>query len=850
MNYFSNKFQIKYKMKKSLLLIFLVIISVFSYSQTWVDLMLEDGKFNEAQIKFEQSWKNKPIERGKGFKQFKRWEDFTKHRLDENGRMNTLELWNAYLKINAEKNQKTDITANWRLVGPNFTPVGGGNGRLNCIAFHPTDTNTFYVGAPVGGIWKTTNGGLTWSTSTDFLSCIGISDIIINPLNPNIMYMGTGDKDAGDSYSIGVMKSYDAGDTWIPTTLSFESQLARKVNRLLIHPIDTATILVATSYGIYKTTDGGTTWVRKKLGNYKDMVFKPGNPNIIYAATSGSIHRSINGGETFQILEFPMLNFTPSRITLAVTPSDSNYLYAIIGNSSDQGFGTIVISTDGGNSFTTKQQSNNLLGWSTDGDDTGGQAWYDLALAAHPFQKNIIFSGGVNIWRSVNSAGTFTLNAHWYGGAGKPYVHADIHELKFAPNSNRLYACTDGGLFVTTNNGQTWTDISSNLVIAQIYRLDHSTQNANLILTGWQDNGTNLGTDDNWQEVLGGDGMDCAIDYENDQIMYGSYYYGAFYRSDDGGFSWEEITNNIPEEGAWVTPIALHPTQPSNVYIGLKNVYKSIDYGVNWLRISDFQSETNINRLKIAPSNPNVIYVGYDLSFIRTTNGGDEWENFFNSIGVNVTDITIHPNNENEVWITMSGYNAQNKVYHTRDGGLNWINITENLPNIPVNCIVYENNSPNGIYIGTDVGVYYHDTIINSWVQFSNGLPNTVVRDMEIHYNTGKLRAATYGRAVWETELYSIVGINDNHLKYNNTQLTVFPNPAKSMVNLSINNDQMSEGMVKVFDVNGRCVLTQFVVMNNQMANINISRLTDGFYLISYETKNGTINQKLVIRKD
>ncbi len=836
-------------MKKYFFIMFAFIATSYTHSQTWVDLMLEGGKFKEAQQKFEQTWKGKSMERGKGFKQFKRWEDFTKHRLDENGYINTLDLWNAYLQINAEKNLKTETLANWRLVGPNYTPEGGGNGRLNCIAFHPTDTNTFYVGAPVGGIWKTTNGGLTWTTSTDFLSCIGISDIVINPLNPNIMYMGTGDKDAGDSYSIGVMKSYDAGETWIPTTLTFESPLARKVNRLLIHPTDTSTIIAATSYGIYKTTDGGTTWTRKKLGNFKDMVFKPGNPNVIYASTPSSIHRSINGGETFQILEFPMLNFTPSRITLAVTPADSNYLYAIIGNNSDQGLGTLIFSSDGGNTFGLKQQSNNLLGWSTDGDDSGGQAWYDLALAANPIQKNILFSGGVNIWRSVNSATSFTLNAHWYGGDGKPYVHADIHELKFAPISNRLYACSDGGLFMTRNNGQTWTDLSSNLVIAQIYRMDQSTQNANIVLTGWQDNGTNLGTEDYWQEVLGGDGMDCAIDYQNDQIMYGSYYYGAFYRSDDGGFSWEDIKQSIPEEGAWVTPIALHPTQPSNVYLGLKNVYKSTDYGSNWTPISDFQSSTNINILKIAPSNPNFIYVGYDYNFIKTTNGGAEWENFFNNVGDAVTDISIHPNNENEVWITMSGYNALNKVYYTKDGGANWINITENLPNIPVNCIVYENGSPNGIYIGTDVGVYYHDTIINSWVQFSNGLPNTVVRDMAIHYNTGKLRAATYGRAVWETDLYSIVGINDTQLKIQNTQLTIYPNPASSKIEISINNDKMTEGIIKIFDINGRCVLTHSIKMNNQTATMDISLLNNGFYQLCFETKNGTINQKLVVRK-
>ena len=836
-------------MKKTLIFTLFLFSFILTYSQTWVDLMMEGGNFKSTQLKFQTAWKGKTPERGKGFKQFKRWEDFVKHRLDDNGYVNSIELWNAYQQIKTEKQQKNNVIANWRLVGPNYTPQGGGNGRLNCIAFHPSDSNIFYVGAPVGGIWKTTNGGISWTTSTDFLSCIGISDIVINPLNPNIMYMATGDKDAGDSYSLGVMKSYDAGETWVPTTLTFESQLARKVNRLLIHPTDTATIYAATSYGIYKTTDGGETWIRKKLGHYKDMAFKPNNPSIIYAASTSSIHRSINNGETFSILQFPMINFTPSRITLAVTPADSNYLYAIIGNNSDQGFGSLMISVDGGDSFTAKPQQNNLLGWSTEGDDSGGQAWYDLALATHPNLKNIVFTGGVNIWRSVNSATTFTLNAHWYGGDGKPYVHADIHELKFAPNSNRLYACSDGGLFMSTDNGQSWTDLSNNMVIAQIYRLDQSTQNANLILTGWQDNGTNLGTDENWQSVLGGDGMDCAIDYNNDQIMYGSYYYGAFYRSDDGGFSWEDIYNSIPEQGAWITPIALDPINPSNIVTGYQNVFKSTDYGTNWNQISDFQTGSNISILKIAPSNPDVIYVGSDYSFVRTINNGAEWNPFFNSIGTQITDIAIHPSNENEAWITMSGFNADNKVYYTNDGGINWVNITENLPNIPVNCVIYENNSPNGIYIGTDVGVYYRDTIINSWVQFSNGLPNTVVRDLAIHYNTGKLRAATYGRAVWETELYSIVRINDLEQKIQKTELHISPNPAKSFINLSINNSLITEGNVRIFDSKGQLIKQFDLKIPNQSSQIDVNSLSNGFYMICFSTKQGIFASNFVVSK-
>lgn len=835
-------------MKRIIIFIALCFATYNISSQTWVDLLMEGGKFEETQRLFEAEWNQKTPQKGKGFKQFKRWEEFAGHRLGDDGYVNTPALWEAFksqqnLKNNASRNQ-----SHWQLVGPAQTPEGGGNGRLNCIAFHPNDSNIFYVGAPAGGIWKTVNGGQSWTTTTDFLACIGISDIVINPLNPNTMYMATGDKNGGDTYSLGVMKSYDAGETWFPTNLEFTAPLTRRVSRLLINPNDTSILLAATNYGIYKTIDAGENWVRTRVGSFKDMAFKPNNPNIIYASTAKSIQRSTDGGEYFTTLTLPLIPYEPSRIAIAVTPADSNYVYLLIGNGYDQGFGGLALSTDGGDSFQAQADSPNILGWETDGSDSGGQAWYDLSIAAHPNLSKIVFTGGVNIWRSFNYGSNWVINAHWYGGGGKPYVHADIHELKYAPNSNRLYACTDGGLFMTQNNGQTWNDLSTNLVIGQIYRMDHSTQNADIVLTGWQDNGTNLGVGSNWRSVLGGDGMDCAIDYSNDQTMYASYYYGAFFRSNDGGYIWDNISNNIPEEGAWITPMAIHPTTPSTLFAGYKNVFKSDNYGDSWSQISNFSQASNINILKISPSNPDNIYVGYSNAFRKTTDGGLLWETFSSPTGSNISDIAIHPENENEIWMTFSGYSEQYKVMHSEDGGTTWINLTDNLPNIPVNCIIYENNSPNGVYIGTDIGVFYRDTLINTWVNFSGGLPNTVIRDMAIHNNTGKLRVATYGRAVWETELYYIVNIKKEDI-FKRTQMQIFPNPAADNIHILLNNNKIEEGTILIYDANGRIVKSENIAFNYQKCSIGVADLQDGFYILQMRTKFGIFNEKLILKK-
>ncbi|MGM0648079.1 MAG: VPS10 domain-containing protein [Bacteroidota bacterium] len=825
-------------MQKAIFLITLTLILFLSgpgKAQDWVKEMQQpEANLYDVQSSFYKYWEGKEIEKGKGWKQFKRWEHFMLPRIDEKGKIpNPGITWEAYQTAKARRNSiKSQTTASWRHLGPVDVPNNGGAGRLNGIAFHPTDKDIMHVGAPSGGLWTTTDGASSWSTHTDDLASIGITDIVVDHQNPDIVYAATGDGNAGDTYSIGVIKSTDGGQNWQATDLAYTVQNNIRIRRLIMHPTNPNELFAAANNGIFRTTDGGDNWERVRPGFYYDVAYKPGNPNILYLVGSSVLMISSDGGDTFVPQSSLSFNFTPGRLAIGVTPADTNYVYVLASKDSDNSYGGLYLSTDGGNSFTQKSNSPNLFGWSADGSDNGGQAWYDMAIAVSPINKNIVVVGGVNIWRSYNAGATWDLSAHWTG-YGAPYVHADIHQLKFYPNSTEVYACTDGGLFVSPNNGTSWTDKSDGLAIAQIYRMGASDITKDKILTGWQDNGTNLMTG-SWAKALGGDGMEAIIDYSNDNIMYGSYYYGRIYRTTNNGYDWTEISDNIPGSGAWVTPYVQDPNDPATLYVGYQNIHKSTNRGDSWTQISNF-SGYELRAIAVAPSNSDYIYAGTYYNLHRSKDGGNTWQSVVGNIPNTITYIAIHPSDPEKVYVTTSNYSDGQKVFSSNDAGDTWTNISGNLPNIPANTIAYEKNSPEGLYVGTDAGVYYRDSTMSNWISYSDGLPNVIVNELEINYTHNIIRAATYGRGLWETDLYSVVGIKEQ--KQAEKKLNLYPNPAYESFSIDLPANESYQ--LEIFNVEGNKVLARKIEPQNKV-KINIDNLAEGIYYVRL-TANQTV---------
>ncbi len=739
---------------------FILSFSLVAQSGDWVNQMNDPSvNFYTVQQNFEDYWKERQIEKGKGWKQYKRWEAFMEPRVYPTGERPATNVMMSAVQAMAAS---TDNIGQWKPLGPFNGNALDGIGRINRIEFDPNNPSVIWAGAPAGGLWKSENGGLDWTTNTDQLANIGVSDVAIDPTNTSVMYLATGDRDGGDTYSFGVLKSIDGGDNWFATGLTHSISAQVKVADVYINPNNTSVLLASTSTGIYRSTDAGTSWTRVQIGSFSNMVQKPANSNVLFATSISSprIYRSLDNGLTWNAIVSSAL---PSggirRIELAVTSDDSNYVYAVYGESTNNGFMALCRSTDGGNTWTQQATTPNLLGWQTNGNDVGGQAWYDLAIAVNPNDKDEVYVGGVNIWKSTNGGSSWNIATHWYGGGGNPFVHADVHHLNFHPTSGDLYAGTDGGIYRHKVGQFNWDELNNGINITQYYKMSASATDTTRMIAGAQDNGTHLQRSTGWSRVRGGDGMDCAINTKNPNIMYASLYYGDFVKSSNGGFSFNSSFNLPPSgTGNWVTPFLLDPQHPDTLYVGFNEIWKSYNGGVSFTSIasSAISGMTDIDVLGIAPRHSNVLFMGNGNRLYRSTDYGNSWT-YLSTLGFTraITGVAAAYDDPDHIVVTVSGYSTTEKVKVSKDGGITWTNISNGLPNLPVNCVVIEDNNEHSIYVGTDAGVYYRDDITNRWLRFNAGLPNVIVNDLEINYVNRKLRAGTYGRGVWETPVYS-----------------------------------------------------------------------------------------------
>ena len=727
-----------------------------------------------------------------GWKHFKRWEYYIENQIDpittEFPKQSAKEVFRDYQKAHPTlKAAALTNTSSWTSLGPTSSDGGyAGIGRISCIAFHPSDNNTWWIGAAAGGLWKTTDNGVTWTCLTDNNGVLAVSDIIISSdyATSNTIYIATGDKDAGDNRSIGVLKSTDGGTTWNTTGITYTLASNSMVSKLLVDPSNNQTILAATSNGVYKTTDGGSTWsTRLSTVNFMDLEYKPGDFTTLYGSTtSGTIYLSTDGGASWTQ---SFTNSSAHRIDLAVSPNNPILVYAIAANSVDGLYG-IYKSTDSGATYSQvfAGTPKNLLGWNANGGDSGGQGWYDLSIDVSPSNATTLLIGGVNTWRSTNGGTSWSIVNHWSGSTVQE-VHADKHMLRYRGDGN-LFECNDGGVYISANNGTLWSNKTNGIVISQMYKLGVSQTTPNETITGLQDNGTKLLSAGAWSDVKGGDGMECLIDYTDANIQYGTYVNGQLDRTKDHWITATDISANIPgglkETGAWVSPYIIDPLNPKILYLGYSDIYKTTDQGDAWTKISTMNTSSKIRSMAIAPSNPQVLYVADPTRIWKTTDGGSSWINITGTIPSNITNIAVKNDDENTLWVTVSGYTSS-KVFQSISGGTTWTNISTGLPSIPTYTIVQNKqvNAEVQLYVGTELGVYFKKGTDN-WIAYNTGLPNVSVGELEFYYalnpSDSKLRVATYGRGLWETPVY-YTPVNMTYASSTTTQnktANIFPN--------------------------------------------------------------------------
>ncbi len=738
-----------------------------SPSDLWLNPETDDFATIQQNVENYYADKDK-MAKGSGYKQWKRWEYIQADRLSNDGKIinyaaKNIEEYSNYVAMSGSRDVTTTY-GYWESLGMDYFVDGngwnGGIGRVNCITFHPTLANTIWVGSPAGGLWRTTNGGTSWTPLTDGMPRIGVSGLAVNYNNTNIMYLLTGDGDGGDVSSIGVLKTTDGGVTWLPTGLTWVVTDNVRGYKILMHPTSPGTLFVVSTLGIHKTTNSGTTWttVHSIGGNYHDIEFKPGDPTIVYACAGTEFFRSTDTGETWTEITSGVPT-TATRMAIGVSPANDIYVYLFAGPSYTSGtFVGMHRSFDSGLNFGVKSTTPNILGYSSTGSDSDDQTTYDHCIAISRTDVADMITGAINAWYSTDFGASWTNSSGWSNPPGVDYTHADIHAMEVNPLNDWVYCGSDGGFFRTTDFGLNWTDLSNGLEITQSYRIAGMESNVNRITNGAQDNGSNLWTGGTTMlHVLGADGMDCAMDYTNGNIMYNNIQFGSLQKTTNGGATYAGI-QPAGSSGSWVTPIVMNSTNPLIIYGGYSDIYRSLDGGATWSnRGFDGSGAMAVG----GPSNPARVYASVDGSstIYMSNDDGGTFSNISAGLPAGtITFIAVNPDNSFDVFVTFGGYTAGQKVYQSTNAGTSWTNISGSLPNIPINCIAFEDNdgAPNdAVYVGTDVGIYYRDDDIGDWIPFMNGLPSVIVFDLEINHTSGVITAGTYGRGFWRSALYT-----------------------------------------------------------------------------------------------
>ena len=722
---------------------------------------------------------------------FQRWDEFWSRKVatndpKTNGLFSNVALAYSTFASSPVCPSAGPYMATWDLLGPTNMPTQT-MGLICSFEQHPTNPLILYAGSNNSGLWKTVDGGVNWVCKTDVLRnpVMGVLDIQIDPANPNTIYIATGSR-AG--FGIGVLKSTDGGNTWNPTGLSFTPNDQLNIEEIRMDPTNSNILYAITNTDLFTTTDAGATWT--SILNYNspcfigmqlsDLELLPGNPNVVFVSSSGFV--PCNGGAKMWKAELiggtwtvtnitPPFTDAPQLIEIAVTPISPNTVY-IVNNE----FNTVS-----GSSPSYQNTYNNTTNtWAFPASLGVAVGFFDHQYEISPTDANVRYIGTSVTYKSTNGGAAWAQITAYNGAT----THADIRAIKIISGStagtagalDKVYIGNDGGVSKTVNGGTAWTNVNGNgLAITQFFGIGNSDLTPNVFPGGTQDNGAFTYNNGAWTGQIVGDAYDCEVDKVNPQYMYmlangGS---NSISRSTNGGASWGGMA--YPTGASLTTrPILMHSID-NKLYTGYHDVFECANpraASVTWTAISNFTGAPSgdaIRGLAVAPSDPNVIYASFSRNtwgstnadlFYMTTNHGATWTD----IGVNLgalywyplLDIVVDAYNPSKVWVTMGGINSiagNNRVYFSGDGGLTWTDYSAGLPTVAVNTIVYEKGSNDGLYVGTDVGVFYRNASMAQWECFSYSLPVCLVYDLEINYAKNTIRAGTFGRGAWESNL-------------------------------------------------------------------------------------------------
>ena len=655
-----------------------------------------------------------------------------------------------------EMRNNTTLRSNliWTSIGPTpgyYFAYGNISSRIVTGAYHPNNPDIIYIGTANGGVWKTTNSGLTWAPLTDDKPSLSMGAIAIDPINPDIIYAGTGEAtySGASYYGRGLLKSTDGGTTWQHITQGLPN--LSYFSRLKIRPGNSSHLLAALgNAGLYRSTNAGLTWSIILSGRCDDVVFSPAGDTAFAVGNGIGLVRSINGGESFSNYNATGLP-VGTRTHFDISLSNPSIMFASV-YASATGV-RVYKSSDYGLTWTQQALSQNF---------DGGQAWYDLYCLINPKNPDIVFVGTIDVYRTTDGGNTWQNITYGYSGGN---VHVDQHFLLFHPtNVNTIISLNDGGINRSTNNGNSFENLNTNLTLTQFYRIAASPFDPRRILGGTQDNGTQQTYSAiNWVAAFGGDGGEVCFYPFSPNIILGETQNGGIRRTTNGGTSWSSAMSGIStsENVAWIAPIINDPSRVNTFYTARQRVYKTTTSGSSWFAVSgNVNGTTAVRNLSVSLTNPDILYATSSSQVFRSNDGGTSFVNVTSGTpNRTITSVYVHPDSSNIAFVTFSGFGS-GKIYRTTNDGATWVSISNRLPDSPVNDILIIPEDPNNHYFAaTDIGVFYTTDGGANWFETGDGLPNTVMMHLDYSPTSKLVRIGTHGRGVYETYIGNFIPV-------------------------------------------------------------------------------------------
>lgn len=654
---------------------------------------------------------------------------------------------------------KGSAVGDWTNVGPDN--IGG---RIFALAINPRNPATIFVGAADGGVWRSWDGGLSWTSVSDDFPTQSMGSIVINPIDTSIVYAGTGDASFGGfSFSgAGMFKSTDSGESW--TQVGAGTLPLARISEMVINPLNPDVLYVAIPYGladetingIWRSKDAGLTWEHVLPSRTTDIVINPLDPDILYTVSSKvlggytaaryGVFKTADGGDTWSKLDIGVTDSLIGRTGIGICASQPDVLYLgvseLAGGERTPLMG-IFKTTDAGSSWTKL---------TVPFDYMVSQGWFDNIIGVDPANPDIVFAGGVKLIRSGDGGDTWERIADQLAGG---ILHVDQHEIEFDPtNPDRVYVGNDGGLFLITDQGKTLEKRDIGLSITQFIGGDMYPGNDAFLFGGTQDNGTLISSaQPGFQLSLYGDGGHGYIHPTSPNVIYTTQERLKLWRSEDFGRTWTWAQGDLPNEGSlFYIAYAMDKEDPDVLYLGTYRMYRSSNGGRSWEQLNTCLFSVSgscyyITAVSIAPYDNRMILAASPEQTAVSTDAGRTWQVTTGQLP-RATCTAFRTWEPGLMYATFGGSGVP-KVWKSNDYGRNWTNITGDLPDVPVNDIIAIDGK---LVIGTDLGTFVSENEGANWQRLGTAMPTVSVQRLIYQEDTGVLRAITHGRGIYDLQ--------------------------------------------------------------------------------------------------